>query len=67
VTAKVWNQGKESIVVYRLNQVNGQWKAWDMIIDDLSTVTNYREQFRRFLQDDTLDNLIARLRENAAG
>lgn len=67
VTSHVWNKGAESIVTYKL-QVEGDtaWKAWDLIIDDLSTARNYGEQFRKILQTSNIDGLIAKLEKKAA-
>jgi phospholipid transport system substrate-binding protein len=67
VTAHVFNKGQESIVVYKLLQKEGTWKAWDLVIDDLSTSANYGEQFRKILQSGTIDGLIAKLEKKAAG
>ncbi len=66
VTAHVWNKGTESIVVYKLRATDGSWKAWDLVIDDLSTARNYNEQFRKILEKHGLDELIARLKKKAA-
>jgi phospholipid transport system substrate-binding protein len=67
VTSHVWNKGSESIVTYKL-QVEGDtaWKAWDLIIDDLSTARNYGEQFHKILQTSNIDGLIAKLEKKAA-
>jgi phospholipid transport system substrate-binding protein len=68
VTSHVWNKGTESIVTYKL-MVEGDtaWKAWDLIIDDLSTARNYGEQFHKILQTSNMDGLIAKLDKKAAG
>ena len=47
VTSHVFSKGQESIVVYKLFLKEGEWKAWDLIIDDLSTAGNYGDQFRK--------------------
>jgi phospholipid transport system substrate-binding protein len=67
VTAHVFNKGQESIVTYKLQQKNKEWKAWDLIIDDLSTAGNYGDQFRKILQTATINDLIAKLEKKAAG
>jgi phospholipid transport system substrate-binding protein len=61
VTAHVWTKGTESIVTYKLLAEDGTWKAWDLVIDDLSTARNYGEQFRKILQTSNMDGLIAKL------
>jgi len=65
VTAHVWYKGKESILVYRFDQVNGQWKAWDLVIDDLSTARNYREQFAKILETKTFAELLNIIKSKA--
>jgi phospholipid transport system substrate-binding protein len=67
VTSHVYSKGQESIVVYKLFIKDGEWKAWDLIIDDLSTAGNYGDQFRKILQTSNMDGLIARLEKKAAG
>ncbi|MCF0224694.1 MAG: ABC transporter substrate-binding protein [Fibrobacter sp.] len=58
VTAHLWNKGKESVLEYKMTLVNGSWKAWDLIIDDLSTARNYKEQFSQILKDKSFAELI---------
>jgi phospholipid transport system substrate-binding protein len=65
VKGTVWSKGKSSKVEYKLLQVNGRWKAWDLILDDLSTLKNYREQFQTIINKDKFEGLMSRLRKNA--
>jgi hypothetical protein len=65
VTAHVWNKGTESVVTYKLLAEDTTWKAWDLIIDDLSTARNYGEQFKKILQTSNIDGLIAKLEKKA--
>jgi phospholipid transport system substrate-binding protein len=67
VTSHVFSKGQESIVTYKLLVKDGEWKAWDLVIDDLSTAGNYGDQFRKILQSSDMDGLIARLEKKAAG
>lgn len=67
VTSHVFSKGQESIVVYKLLVKDGSWRAWDLVIDDLSTAGNYGDQFRKILQTSNMDGLIARLEKKAAG
>src|SRR4051812_15443464 len=50
VTSHVYSKGTESVVTYKLQKEDTTWKAWDLIIDDLSTARNYGEQFHKILQ-----------------
>lgn len=58
VTAHLWNKGKESVLEYKMSLVNGNWKAWDLVIDDLSTARNYKEQFGQILKTKSFAELI---------
>jgi phospholipid transport system substrate-binding protein len=65
VAAHVFSKGSESLVEYKLLLKEGEWRAWDLVIDDLSTAGNYGDQFRKILQKNTLDALIARIETRA--
>jgi phospholipid transport system substrate-binding protein len=65
VTARVFSKGSQSVVEYKLLLKQGEWRAWDLVIDDLSTAGNYGDQFRKILQKNTLDALIARIEARA--
>ena len=58
VTAHLWNKGKESILEYKMSLVDGNWKAWDLVIDDLSTARNYKDQFSQILKTKSFAELI---------
>lgn len=58
VVAHLWNGGKESVLEYKMSQVNGNWKAWDLVIDDLSTARNYKDQFTQILKTKSFAELI---------
>ena len=58
VVAHLWNKGKEAILEYKMSQVNGKWMAWDLVIDDLSTARNYKDQFSQILKTKSFAELI---------
>ncbi len=64
VTATVFNQGKSSKVVYRLFPEGETWKAWDLIIDDVSSLRSYKDQFSSIVAKEGFDGLMKRLRKN---
>ena len=55
--------GKKIPLFYRLSNKSGSWKAYDIIIEGVSMVKNYRTQFRQILAKDSPDKLIDILRE----
>ncbi|HAP00243.1 MAG TPA: hypothetical protein DCQ83_09395, partial [Fibrobacteres bacterium] len=67
VTAHVFSKGSQSVVVYKLLMKQGAWKAWDLVIDDLSTAGNYGDQFKKILAKNTVDALITKVEQKAKG
>jgi phospholipid transport system substrate-binding protein len=47
---------------YRLYVREGRWHAYDMIVDGVSLVKNYRSQFERIIRADSYQELVRRLR-----
>ena len=56
-------KGEEIAVVYKLRQVNGQWKVYDAIVENISIINNYRSQFDRVISSSPYEELVKRLRE----
>ena len=57
------SDGNKIPLFYRLTDKSGSWKAYDMIIEGVSMVKNYRTQFRQILSKDSPEKLIETLRE----
>ncbi len=57
------SDGNKIPLFYRLTDKSGSWKVYDMIIEGVSMVKNYRTQFRQILAKDSPDKLIEILRE----
>ena len=53
-------------VFYTMRKVNGAWKAWDVVIDGISYVKSYREDYAAEVQQKGLDVVISRLEAKAA-
>jgi phospholipid transport system substrate-binding protein len=45
-------------LVYHLHKVDGQYKVFDIELDTVSMVRNYREQFKKNVKDQSIDELI---------
>ncbi len=65
VVAHTWNKGKETILEYKMSLNGNQWKAWDLVIDDLSTARNYKEQFAKILETKTFAELTDIIKNKA--
>jgi len=51
---------------YRVYKADGSWKLYDVIIDGVSLVANYRSSFASTIHRGGVDGLIRRLAENNA-
>jgi phospholipid transport system substrate-binding protein len=64
VNTKIVPSGGDAISVnYRLKQSDGTWKVYDVIIDQISLVGNYRNQFNRVMNEKGYDTLISALKQ----
>jgi len=52
------NKGQDYAVNYRLHNVNGDWKVFDVVVENVSLVNNYRSQFSRVLAKSSFQDLI---------
>jgi phospholipid transport system substrate-binding protein len=62
VQTKVAEKGAPPIPIdYRLSKASGDWKVFDVVIDGVSLVSNYRTSFAEEVQRYGLDGLIQKL------
>jgi phospholipid transport system substrate-binding protein len=59
----VLSDGKKVPIFYRLTNKSGQWKVYDLIIEGVSLVKNYRSQFREILAKESSEKLLQILRD----
>ena len=52
-----------SSVDYTLAKKNNEWKVFDIVIEGVSLVTNYRSQFANEIKNNGIDSLISKLAE----
>lgn len=57
------SQNKQFSIVYRLNQRDGKWLIYDVVVENVSMVSNYRNQFNRILSKSSYEELAQKLRE----
>jgi len=50
-------------VSYRLINQSGVWRVYDVVVDGVSTVSNYRGQFTKILQTSSYETLLESLRK----
>ena len=66
VDTQVLGRGEPAPVTYKLHLVGDDWKVYDVIIDNVSVVSNFHSQFGRILQTASIDELMTKLREKGA-
>ncbi len=63
ITAK----GEEFSINYRLHLQGGEWKVYDVVIENISIVNNYRSQFNRVINRSSYEELLRVLKEKQQG
>jgi len=54
--------GRKINVEYRMSERRGRWLVRDVVVDGVSTIENYRSQFKRLLRAGSYATLVAQLR-----
>jgi len=64
VKTQIIQDGAQPISVdYTLAKKDDQWKVFDIVIEGVSLVTNYRSQFASEIKNNGIDSLISKLAE----
>ena len=66
VTKIIPSKGDEISIKYRLHLSKGEWQVYDVVVENVSLVNNYRSQFKRILAKASLDELLRKLREKGS-
>ena len=61
VPTEVLVKGEPTHIDYRMQRQGETWRIVDIVVDDVSTVENYRSSFNRIIKKEGMDGLIARL------
>jgi phospholipid transport system substrate-binding protein len=59
------SNGTKVAVNYSMRKVDGAWKAWDVVIDGISYVKSYREDYGTEVSQKGLEAVIVRLEADA--
>lgn len=65
VQSTIRTKEKTIPVAYRLLLKNNAWKVYDVRIENVSLIENYRNQFKEILLRDSADDLIKKVEEKA--
>ncbi len=62
----ITTDNKKVPIFYRMSDKSGQWRVYDLVIEGISMVKNYRGQFRQILSKKKPEDLLQTLRKKAA-
>jgi phospholipid transport system substrate-binding protein len=65
VDTRVFNptQEKPFVVMYRLHRVNEKWLIYDVVVENVSMVSNYRNQFNRIISRSSYEGLVEAIKQ----
>jgi phospholipid transport system substrate-binding protein len=61
-TRLVTRDGKEVPIDYRMRRAGDRWLVYDVVIEGVSLVANYRTQFNKIVQTESYESLVQKLR-----
>ncbi len=59
----VTNKREEFSLNYKTVLVNGEWRVYDVVVENISLVNNYRSQFTRIIANSSYEELVRRMKE----
>ncbi|KAF0158067.1 MAG: putative toluene tolerance protein [Syntrophaceae bacterium] len=63
IQSKIITSSKEIPIFYRMILKDGKWKVYDVVVENVSLVQNYRTQFNEILAGNTPEQLLEILRK----
>ena len=64
VDTKIVSENHEEFSInYKLHSVDKEWKVYDLVIEDISLVNNYRSQFDRVIARSSFEELVRMMKE----
>lgn len=65
VQTNIVSNKTEITIDYRLLLKDGDWRVYDVVVDGVSLVKNYRVQFDRIIRDSSYEKLVKTLRDKS--
>jgi phospholipid transport system substrate-binding protein len=65
-TRVIGNKGDSFSANYKLHRVEGKWRIYDVVVENISVVNNYRSQFNRVIANSSFQELLKRMQEKAS-
>jgi phospholipid transport system substrate-binding protein len=57
------SKGQEFTIDYKTRVAGGEWKVYDVVVENISMVNNFRSQFNRVINNSSYEELVRRLKE----
>jgi len=61
VKTRVVRRNKSMDVDYKMIQQNGEWQVYDIVVEGVSMIRNYRSQFTKIIQEESFDVLMKKI------
>ena len=65
-TKIVTKKGSEIPIDYRMHRKGERWQVYDVVVEGISLLGNYRSQFNKIIQTSSYQDLVAKLRARAS-
>ena len=63
VKTSITSRGDTFPLDYKLTNASGKWRVYDVVIENIGLVANYRNEFAGIIRKDKLSGLIQRLKD----
>jgi phospholipid transport system substrate-binding protein len=61
-TNVVTKRNQQVPIEYRLQKTDGRWKVYDVLVEGISLVNNYRSQFNQIISSSSYDALVQKMK-----
>jgi phospholipid transport system substrate-binding protein len=58
----ITGKGQEYSINYKTRLMDGEWKVYDVVVENISMVNNFRSQFNRVISSHSYEELVRRLK-----
>lgn len=65
VRTKIASNKAEIPLDYRMLNKDGEWRVYDVVVDGISLVNNYRGQFSKIIKTSSYEDLVEKLRKKS--
>jgi phospholipid transport system substrate-binding protein len=62
----IGQDGRTYSVAYKVHKVDGKWRIYDIVAENISLVNNYRSQFNRVIARSSFEELLKTMKEQAS-